>query len=233
VRISTKVVVDITSGEVLHREAYDYSGPIVRCCGGPTSQQTAAANNQLALSNEMMGIYAPAATAETGLVNNLNTAFTTGQAETEPFYSNLLENGLPYFSENADYSSSAIGQQEAQAQAQLKQRMASGGSNLPNGYEDQLSNDLSTNYGEAFDQNMLALLNQNQAAKMAGAQGLNPIAYASTAAGANSGLLGAGSTAVGGNQSVMNAPLQNSFWSNLLGGILGAGGELGSAALFA
>ena len=228
-RIFTTVIIDIESGKVLHREAYEYSGPVELACGGPSSQQTQAANQQLQLEQEMAGIYAPAAQAESGLVNNLNTAFTTGQSQTEPFYSSLLENGLPYFGQQSDYSSSGIGQQEAQAQAQLKQRMAGSGSNLPNGYEDQLSNDLSTNYGEAFDQNMLSLLNQNQAAKMAGAQGLNPIGYASTAAGANSGLLNAGSTATNANSSVMNANLTNSFWSNLLGGIIGAGGELGSA----
>ena len=85
VRISPRVVVDIESGKVLYREAYEYSGPVELACGGPSSQQTQAANEQLQLEQEMAGIYAPAAQAESGLVNNLNTAFTTGQAQTETF----------------------------------------------------------------------------------------------------------------------------------------------------
>lgn len=230
-RISTRVVIDIETGEVLSCESHEYSGPIARACGGPSQQQQQAANNQLALSQQMAAEYAPAAASEASLVNNLNDAFTSSQSLTQPFYSNLLKNGLPYFNQESDYSSSALGQQEAAAQGRLKASMASGGTNLPSGYADQLSNDLSTNYGEAFDNNMLNLLQQNESAKMAGAQGLNPIGYASTAAGANSGLLNAGSTATNANSSIMSANLTNSFWSNLLGGLIGAGGELGSAAL--
>lgn len=193
-------------------------------CGGPSQQQTQAADQQLALEQQMAGIYAPAATAESKLTGDLSGAFEKGQSLTEPFYSNLLENGLPYFGAESDYSSSGIGKQFNAAKARLDSSLAGSGSNLPSGYKDQLESDLSTNFGEAFDQNMQQLLQQQTAAKMAGEQGLSPLGFASTAAGANSGLLNAGPTAVGANQSVMNAPLQNNFWSNLLGGVLGAGG---------
>jgi hypothetical protein len=53
----------------------------------------------------------------------------------------------------------------------------------------------------------MQLLQAQQQAKLQGAQGLNPLAPASAAQ--------------GGNQSIMNAPLQNNFWSNLIGGMLG------------
>ena len=61
---------------------------------------------------------------------------------------------------------------------------------------------------QSFDANQLQLLQAQQQAKTG-------------AAGALLGQQqGASGTAVGANQSIMQAPLQNNFWSNLVGGIV-------------
>jgi hypothetical protein len=190
-RVTTKVVIHIETGKVLKRKSYRYFGPWALACGGPTAQQQSAA------------------TSTSDIDSTLANMFQTDATQTQPFYTNLLQQGLPYFNQQSQYSSSDLAQQEGQQQAALKSRLTGQGSTLPSGFASQEETDLQGQTAEAFDQNQLNLLQQQQQAKMAGAAGLNPLASASTA--------------ISGNQSIMQAPLQNSFWSNLIGGILGSG----------
>jgi len=45
-RISTRVIIDMESGEVLLQESYQYSGPVELCCGPSGAEQNIAAEEQ-------------------------------------------------------------------------------------------------------------------------------------------------------------------------------------------
>lgn len=170
-------------------------------CGGPSSQQKQAASSQAALSQEELQ----------ALQQTLPGATS--------FYSQEAKAGLPYFAAQSQYATSNLAQQIAQQKANLARQNAGFGGALPSGFAAQENRDLDLGGAQAFDQNMLNLLAQQEAAKRSGAAGLAAIAS------------GSGSTAAGANQSIMNAPLQNNFWSNLISGVIQGGAQAGSAYL--
>jgi hypothetical protein len=199
VRVTTKIVWDIETGTVLHHDFFEYEGPVIRGCGGPSSQQSAAATSQANLSNAELA------------------EFQKNSAQTDPFYANVLANGIPGMAQQQQYSTSDLAGQINQAKANEKTKLAGFGSALPSGFAEQESADIGAKGAQAFDQNQLSLLSQQFAAKMAAAQGLNPQASASGASGAN--------------QSILQAPLQNSFWSNLISGLIQGGSKVAAAAV--
>lgn len=161
-------------------------------CGGPSQAQTNAANSQ------------------SNLTNQLASQFQTGSQVTNPYYTSLVQNGLPYFNAQTQYSTSDLGQQIGQQQAQQKAQMAGYGAALPSGFATSAATDLQGQGAEAFDQNQMQMLQANEQAQLAGAQGLNPLA--------------AGSAALQGNNSLMNsaATQANNFWGNMMAGMLGS-----------
>ena len=119
-----------------------------------------------------------------------------------------MATGLPYFNQEAQYSTSNLARQINQAKANQRARLSGFGGALPSGFAEASARDLDASGAEAFDQNMLSLLAQQQAAKQAGAAGATGIGES------------AFGTAAGANQSIMQAPLQNNFWGNLISGIV-------------
>lgn len=119
----------------------------------------------------------------------------------------MVKNGLPYFGAESQYKTSDVANQLKQQDAMLNNRLAGYGSALPSGFAESEKAGMAESAGQAFDQTQLQLLNAQQQAKLTGAQGLNP--------------LGAATAAQSGNNSIMQAPLQNNFWSNLVGGMVG------------
>ena len=140
-----------------------------------------------------------AATAATNLTNQEAAQYAAGTAVTTPFYSNLVNN---------PQQNPQLAQQYGQQKAQLASRNAGYGGALPSGFAEQQNTDLNESEAQAQANSMFGR-------QVAGAQGLNP----QQAAG----------TALQGANSVMQAPLQNNFWSNLLGGLISGGSQLGSA----
>lgn len=185
--------------EVLERREFDYDGPVALACGGPTQQQKQAATSTTNI--------------DTQLANDIGTNLPL----TNSFYGNMMLGGLPYFNQESQYSTSDIAKQLNDAKAAMAAKNAGYGGALPSGFAAAEDTGLDEDAMQAFDQNQMNLLQQNTQAKVAGAQGLNPLA--------------AGQTAITGANSVMQAPLQNNFWTNLIGGLLGAGTSLGSAVL--
>jgi hypothetical protein len=165
-------------------------------CGGPSSQQKQAASSQAQLSAEELA--------------TLNQTLPTATS----FYANEVAQGLPYFAQESQYSTSNLAKQINQARAAQKAKLAGYGGALPSGFASASDRDMALGGAEAFDQNFLNLLNQQQAAKQAGAGGLTGIAST------------AGGTAAGANQSIMQAPLQNNFWSNLVSGLVQGAGNI-------
>jgi hypothetical protein len=173
-RCNTRVVIEIETGRVISRDSYEYHGPLVRACGGPTAQQNAAASSTAALDT------------------SLSNQFNTGTAITNPFFSSLVSN---------PQQNPQLAQQYGQQKAQLAANNAGYGSALPSGFAAAENTQLGESYDQAQAQSMFGR-------QLAGAQGLNP--------------LGAATAAQSGNNSIMQAPLSNNFWSNLVGGLIGA-----------
>lgn len=201
-RIATKVVIDIETGKVVSRETYEYLGPVVLCGGGPSAEQKAAAQSQANMTNQMANVFGKQEAFSEAQQNKVN-----------PFFTNMMNNGLPYFSAMTDAQSGLNARAFAPAKAQLEKQLGTS-MGLPNGFATQARTDLASNQARSYDQQLLAALQAQQQAKQQGAAGLlgqqqiaNPLGY--------------GSAALQGNQSIMQAPLASPGIGGLLGGIAG------------
>ena len=158
-------------------------------CGGPSQQQKDAASSQADLDKQLTG------------------QFKAGSAVTQPFYTNMVKEGLPFFNPESQFATSSLGRDVNQQRVMMKNRLAGEGAALPSGFAESAERDLAEGGAQAFDQNQLALLQAQQNAKLMGAQGLNPMQAAGMAQ--------------GGNQSIFGSPnLRNDFWSNVVGGLV-------------
>lgn len=171
--------------------------------GGPSQEQKNAAQSQADLNNQL------------GQAFTQNNQFTQAQQQkVNPFYSSMMQNGLPYYSNLMDATSGSNAQAFAPARAQLEQQLGQGANALPSGFAQQARTDLATNQAKNFDQNLVGNMGANFQAQQQGASGLlgqaqiaNPTGYAGAA--------------TQGNASVMNAPLARPGLGGLLGGLAG------------
>lgn len=137
-----------------------------------------------------------AAALQGQLDQTLANQFQYGSGVTNPFFSSLVTN---------PGQDPALAQQYGMQKAGLRSKAAGYGGALPSGFEASQERDLGESYAQAQDNSMLQR-------RLTGAQGLNP--------------LGAASAATTGNNAIFQAPLQNNFWSNLVGGLIGAAGNI-------
>jgi hypothetical protein len=202
-RITTKAVFDIETMKLLEWEGFDYEGPLELGGGGPSDAQNQAAASQSALNNQLAGVFGK------------QEAFSEAQQQkANPFYTNLLKQGLPYYSQLTDAAGGDVARGFAPARAQLEQQLGQSPNALPSGFATGARSDLAANQGRAFDQDLQAAQGANLQAKQQGAAGLlgqaqiaNPTAYSGQAS--------------QGNQAVMNAPLAKPGLGGLLGGLAG------------
>jgi hypothetical protein len=171
--------------------------------GGPSQAQTNAANAQAGLTNQLSNVFGTQEAFQQAQQNKVN-----------PFYTQLMQQGSPYYANQTDALSGNTAQAFAPAKAQLEQQLRQGNNALPSGFATQARSDLAANQARAFDQNLQQAQQQNLATRQAGAAGLlgqaqiaNPTAYSGQA--------------ISGNQSIMNAPLASPGLGGLLGGALG------------
>lgn len=170
--------------------------------GGPSKQQQAAANSQAQLTNQLGQT---AAKQEQFFENQQNAV--------NPFYQSRMQNGLPYMNQLTDASSGLTARAFAPARQQLLQQLGTQ-QGLPSGFREQALTDLNSQQGQAFDQQLLGGLQANEQAKQQGAAGMLGQAQLANPMGYYSG-------AMGGNQSIMQAPLQKPGLGGLLGGVAG------------
>lgn len=170
--------------------------------GGPSSEQKAAAASQANLTNELAGV-----------ANKQEQFSEAQQNKVNPFYTSRMQNGLPYMNALTDSAGGTTAQAFAPGRAALMRSLGSQ-QGLPSGFRDQAISDFNEGQGQAFDQNLVGALGANEQAKQAGASGLlgqaqiaNPQGYFNSA--------------MGGNQSIMNAPLQRPGMAGVLGGLAG------------
>lgn len=171
--------------------------------GGPSSQQVNAANSSAALSNAMASGY-----------NQMFPIVTSRLQQTTPFYSGMMNRGLPYFNQLTDAAGGTTARAFAPQKAQLERSMGQQANMLPSGFAQQARTDLGSQQGRAFDQQLQNALGQNFATQQAGAAGLMGQAQVANP-------LGYGAAANQGFQGIMGAPLASPGLGGLLGGMAG------------
>lgn len=171
--------------------------------GGPSQQQKNAANAQAQLEQQMSSNA------------NQQQQFLSGvQGQVSPFFSNQMQNGLPYYNNLVDQAGGTTAQAFAPAKAQLEQQLGQSPNALPSGFAQQARTDLATQQAKAYDQSLVGAQQQQYGARQQGAAGLMGAAGLNNA----SQLYGSAS---GANQSIMNAPLASPGLGGLLGGLAG------------
>lgn len=171
--------------------------------GGPSGAQNNAAQAQADLTKQLTQVFGQQEQFKEAQQNAVN-----------PFYSQLMRQGNPYFANQADAAGGNTAQAFAPAKAQLERSLGQGANALPSGFATGARSDLAANQARAFDQQLQGAQQQNLATRQAGAAGLlgqaqiaNPTAYSGQA--------------LQGNQSIMNAPLASPGLGGLLGGLAG------------
>ena len=170
--------------------------------GGPSSEQKQAAASQANLTNQLAGT-----------ANRQEQFMENQQNKVNPFYTSRMNNGLPYMNALTDSAGGTTARAFAPARASLMQRLGSQ-PGLPSGFREQAMQDLDSQQASAFDQNLVGALAANEQAKQAGASGLLGQAQIANPMGYYSG-------AMGGNSSIMQAPLQRPGMAGVLGGLAG------------
>lgn len=171
--------------------------------GGPSQQQKNAAQSQANLTNE--------------LGKDFGQQFQFQQAQQQkvnPFETQLMNQGSPYYANQIDAMSGNNAQAFAPAKAQLERSLGQNANALPSGFATGARTDLAANQARAFDQNLQGAQQKNLATRQSGAAGLlgqaqiaNPTAYSGQA--------------LQGNQSILQAPLASPGLGGLLGGLAG------------
>lgn len=171
--------------------------------GGPTQQQQDAATSQTNLNNQNAAAFGRQQQFAEAQQNKVN-----------PFYSNMMQNGLPYMNNLTDALSGNTARAFAPARGQLEQQLGQQQNALPSGFATGARTDLASNQARAFDDQLQGAQGANFEAKQRGAAGLvgqqqaaNPLGYAGAA--------------TQGNVGVMNAPLAKPGLGGLLGGLAG------------
>lgn len=171
--------------------------------GGPSQEQKNAAQAQADMSSKL------------GNAFDKSQQFTeTQQNKVNPFYTQTMQQGLPYYQNLVDAQSGNTAKAFAPARAQLEQQLGQNSNALPSGFATGARSDLASNQAHAFDQQLQEAQGANFQAKQQGASGLlgqaqiaNPTAYSGQA--------------ISGNQSIMQAPLAKPGLGGLLGGLAG------------
>lgn len=168
--------------------------------GGPSSTQKAAAGQQLSNAQQ-----------EGQLAGSSAQKFNSLYGQTQPFYSNEMTNGLPFYNNLTDFTSGTTAQAFAPAKAAFLRQSSTMGA-LPSGSKAAGMNDINDQEAQAFDSSLTSNMMNNFATKQAGASGLSGLMQV-----VNPAAFYGGSSASAG--SAMN-PLQpaNNPWMGVLGG---------------
>lgn len=171
--------------------------------GGPSQQQKDAASAQADLDKQLGSAFSQQLQFQQAQQNKAN-----------PFYTSMMNNGLPYYSALTDAAAGTNAQAFQPAKAQLEQQLGTQANQLPNGFAQQARTDLAARQARSFDQQLTQNMGANFQARQAGAAGLlgqaqiaNPAQYSGQA--------------IQGNTSLMNAPLASPGLGGMLGGIAG------------
>jgi hypothetical protein len=171
-RVTTKAVFDIESGDLLEWEGYEYDGPVELAGGGPSSAQKAAQAQQLSNAQQ-----------EGKLANQSAGKFNSLYGDINPFYTSEMNNGLPFYNNLTDFNSGTIAKAYAPAKADFLRRTSTMGA-LPSGFKAAGLNDINEAQAHDFDSSLVNNMYANYQTKQAGAAGkaglmqiVNPAAF--------------------------------------------------------
>jgi len=199
-RITTKAVFDMASGDLLEWRGYEYEGPIEHCGGGPSDAQKQAQAQTLANAQQ-----------EGQLAQSVQPQFLANANKAGAFYGNEMKQGLPFFGSLQDFNAGTTAQAFNPAKANFLRQASTMGA-LPSGFKAAGMNDIQAAQAQTFDQNMLQNLMLQQQAKQQGAQGVAGVAQMLNPAAFYGGSSSAGSAAM--------QPLQPQYnpWLGVIGG---------------
>lgn len=140
---------------------------------------------------------------------------------TFPHYQQRLEHGLPWLNAALDYESGTLSRAYQPLYARTARNYSQAG--VPSGAYEAAIRDIDQRKARDYDDRLLGLLREEEAAKSSAAAGLSGQQQLAINYG-----LGASNSAAGANQSIMQAPLQS---TSPFGAIMGAVTGLGSAAI--
>jgi hypothetical protein len=185
------------------RDDHFYDGPWELTGGGPSPEQKAAAASNAMLSGKLAD------------VAERNENYTEAQRnKTTPFYTNLMNAGPDYTPAALDYAGGTNARAYAPARAALMRRLGAT-TGLPSSAREQALTDFDMTRARGYDDSLMSILADRQAARERGAAGIMGEAQQANPLGYYSG-------AMQGNQSILQAPLQRPGAAGLIGGILGA-----------
>lgn len=170
-----------------------------------------------------------AVSGQSNLANNANSQMTqqqqqqnSDQTKATGYYSNQMQNGLPFYNSLTDYSAGANAQAYAPARAQMLRQTSQYG-NMPSGYRDSLTSNLGAQQANSFDASMTQNMMAQQMAKNQGAAGMQGQQQI-----AGQQALGYGGMQGNANQSIISGP-QKPTTAGILGGLaqsaMGATGQ--------
>lgn len=199
-RVITKAVFDIASGDLLDWEGFEYEGPVEHCGGGPSSTQKQAAQQQLSNAQQ-----------EGQLANQSAAKFNALYGNVSPFYQSEMTNGLPFYNNLTDFTSGTTAQAYAPAKAAYLRNESTMGA-LPSGSKAAGMNDINENEAKTFDSNLVNNMFANYQAKQQGAAGLAGLMQT-----VNPAAFYGGSSSAAGSAMQPLQPQQNP-WMGVLGG---------------
>lgn len=245
-QITTKLVLDLESGETILRESYQYSGPVAQLKA--SSQETSISNEQAGFYSDLMNSYNQQFANQSNILSSLQSAFSPilaggigQQGYTAPELAALRTSAT---------DTTAQGYQQARM-AVDDQMAAAGGGNvpMPSGAAAQINSELAAQFAGQNAAEQLGITQNNYtqgranflgaASALSGAAGLyNPEGFMGGANSAGSSAFGSANTVNQQNQSSLSglgtaigaiggAALGSTFGDPQLGGQLG--GALGGA----
>jgi hypothetical protein len=191
-------------------EFFSYQGEVARCGGGPSSQAKAASAAEAAATLQ-----------NTKTQQDMLNFYKTQQLKIDPFATQRLNEGLPFFNALTDFSKGPIEQAYAPQYAALNRRLSSMGA-LPSGYRTQAITALDALKARDYDSSIVNNLLMNEQAKQQAAglltnqqTGANPLGWAGAV--------------TAGNSAIMQGMPPSPGIGGVLGGAFGALGDMGSA----
>lgn len=208
-KITTKAVFDIASGELLNWEGYYYIGPLEHCGGGPSSNQKAA-----------QGLELQNAQQAGQLANQSAQKFNASYGAVSPFYQNMQQNGLPFYGNLTDAASGSTAQAYNPAKAAFLRTQSTLGA-LPSGSKAAGLNDINEAQAQTFSNQLINNQMMQQQAKQQGAAGTAGLMQA-----VNPAAFYGGSTAAAAGATQPLQPQYNPWLGPLSGAVQGAASAL-------
>ena len=132
--------------------------------GGPSDQQKQARDLNLQNAQDQAALAKTNTERSNAIYGSVN-----------PFYTNEMNNGLPFFNQLTDYNTGTISRAYAPQEGALNRSLTRFGS-LPSGFATAARSDLAARKAATFDDALKQALYANFQAKQQGAQGLTGLA---------------------------------------------------------